>query len=112
VARALDALGIRDCFAAVVTGDDITRGKPDPEIFRVALARLGVAPAHGAVIEDAVTGVQAGKAAGACVIGVTNSRSRADLEQAGADLVLDTLVNLGPAQLATLVAAHARSAGA
>ncbi|HUS15160.1 MAG TPA: HAD family phosphatase, partial [Chloroflexia bacterium] len=98
VALSLAVLGVASCFAAVVTGDDITHGKPDPEIFRIALQRLGVAPARSLVIEDAVTGVQAGKAAGAFTIGVTHSRSREDLEQAGADLVIASLWELSPPQ--------------
>jgi beta-phosphoglucomutase len=108
IALSLRVLGIADLFAAVVSGDDITRGKPDPEIFRTALQKLGAIPAWSVVIEDAVTGVQAGKAAGAFTIGVSNSRSREDLERAGADLVLDTLVGLEPPRLAALLATRAR----
>jgi beta-phosphoglucomutase len=90
----LDVLGLAGQFVAVVSGDDITRGKPDPQGFLLAFERLGVPPARGFVIEDAVAGVQAGKAAGAQVVAVTTTRARADLLAAGADLVVDTLTQL------------------
>jgi beta-phosphoglucomutase len=99
----LDVLGLADGFAAIVSGDDIRRGKPDPEVFRTALERLGVLPARGVVIEDAVAGVEAGVAAGALTIGVTNTRPRADLVAAGAHLVVDSLTEVDAAALARIV---------
>src|SRR5205814_9739765 len=75
----LPTLGLVGQFDAVISGDDLTRGKPDPQVFLLALDRLGVLPARGIVIEDAVAGVQAGKAAGAFTIGLTSTRLRAAL---------------------------------
>ena len=72
-----------------VTGSEITRKKPDPELFLVAASRMGINPAHCVVIEDAPSGVQAAKAAGAKCIAVTNSTTAANL--AKADLVCDSL---------------------
>lgn len=72
-----------------VTGSEITRKKPDPELFLVAASRMGIKPAHCVVIEDAPSGVQAAKAAGAKCIAVTNSTAAANLSQA--DLVCDSL---------------------
>ncbi|HUS13688.1 MAG TPA: HAD family phosphatase, partial [Chloroflexia bacterium] len=95
----LKVLGLADAFDAVVSGDDVTAGKPDPAIFRTGLLRLGVAPSRGVVIEDAVPGVQAGVAAGAYTVGVTTSRARADLLAAGAHLVVDSLAELSAARL-------------
>jgi HAD superfamily hydrolase (TIGR01509 family) len=66
----LPALGAAGYFDVVQTGDDVVRGKPDPEIYFKAMNRLGVAPAAGVVLEDTRTGALAGKAAGARVIGV------------------------------------------
>lgn len=54
----------------LVTGDMVKRGKPDPEGYLLAAARLGVRPADCVVVEDAPPGVQAGKAAGMRVVGV------------------------------------------
>jgi beta-phosphoglucomutase len=96
----LDVLGLAGQFDAIVSGDDITRGKPDPQGFLLAFERLGVPPARGFVIEDAVAGVQAGKAAGAQVVAVTTTRARADLLAAGADLVVDHLTALNVSLLA------------
>jgi len=67
----LDKLGLAGAFGeAVFSADGVARGKPYPDIFLHAAGRLGVAPAHCLVIEDSVTGVQAGVAAGATVLGL------------------------------------------
>jgi len=77
-----------------VTGSEITRKKPDPELFLVAASRMSIMPANCVVIEDAPSGVQAARAAGAKCIAVTNSTNAANLREA--DLVCDSLeqVNL------------------
>lgn len=66
----LEALGIGDLFDAVVTGADIHRSKPDPEIFLLGAERLGVPPFHCMVFEDAVSGVEAAHRAGMKCVGV------------------------------------------
>ena len=58
-------------FKAQVSGMDVTRGKPHPEVFLVAAGRLGIEPRHCLVVEDAPAGVAAGKAAGMAVIAIT-----------------------------------------
>jgi len=55
----LDRIGMADTFDAVADGNDIQRSKPDPEVFLLAAERLGVAPAHCLVVEDAEAGVAA-----------------------------------------------------
>ena len=60
----LDQLGGRDRFSAVITGVDVTRGKPDPEVFLLCAQQLGAPPARCAVIEDAVVGIEAANQAG------------------------------------------------
>lgn len=99
----LDVLGLTGLFDALVTGDELDRGKPDPQVFLLAFARMGVAPARGIVVEDAVAGVQAGRGAGAHVVGLTTTRARTALLAAGADLVVDALTELSPALLAAVV---------
>jgi HAD superfamily hydrolase (TIGR01509 family) len=69
----LAELGIRDCFGAVVTADDVTVGKPDPEGFLAACAGLGAAPERSVGFEDAPAGVEAVKAAGMTCVGVTTT---------------------------------------
>jgi sugar-phosphatase len=63
----------------LISADDIVRGKPDPEGFLSAAKFLGVAPGECVVFEDAPAGVQAGRAAGARVIGISTTFARAEL---------------------------------
>lgn len=93
----LDALGLGAYFQAVVTGADVRIGKPDPEIFVRAAEALGRAATECVVLEDAVVGVAAAKAAGARCVGLVGSNSAAQLT--GADLVVDSLYELSPARL-------------
>ncbi len=74
---------------AYVCGSDVTKKKPDPQVFLLAASRMEIEPARCVVFEDAPSGVQAAKAAGARCIAVTNSAPAEDL--AGADLVVDSL---------------------
>ncbi len=64
---------IRELFSAVVTGDDVTHGKPHPEPYARAISMLGLSPGECAVIEDAVNGISSAKEAGALAIGLTGS---------------------------------------
>jgi beta-phosphoglucomutase len=88
-----------DFFHAVVAMEDTERGKPDPQVFQIAAERLGVPPDRCTVIEDAVAGVQAAKAAGMRCIAVTfvGHHPEALLRAAGADLVVATLEQLSAA---------------
>lgn len=90
-AHVLEAAGIADCFDARVDGNDAEAlglaGKPAPATYLEASRRLGVAPARAAVVEDAIAGVQAGRAGGfGLVIGVNRSGSRGALLENGADV--------------------------
>jgi sugar-phosphatase len=87
--RELTRLGVLDEFAALVTTDDVHRGKPDPEGYLAGCAALGVAPEHAVVFEDAPAGVAAAKAAGTFCVAVTTTLPAAAL--AAADLVLPDL---------------------
>ncbi|MET9854375.1 HAD-IA family hydrolase [Streptomyces sp. NPDC006450] len=72
----------------MVAADDITRGKPDPEPFLLAAARLGVDPARCAVFEDAPAGLAAGRAAGMTTVALTTTHPAAELD---ADVVVRDL---------------------
>ncbi len=76
-----------DRFAALVTGEDVFRRKPHPDIFLEAARRLDVPPQACCVIEDAVHGVEAAKAAGMRCVAVATSFPAETLVTAGADLV-------------------------
>jgi beta-phosphoglucomutase-like phosphatase (HAD superfamily) len=69
----VDASGIRDSITAIVSQDDVTRGKPEPECYLRAADLLGVAPSDLLVFEDTDVGVAAAKAAGARVVGLTRT---------------------------------------
>ncbi len=81
---------LRRHFPVVVSVQDVARGKPAPDVFLRAAELLGVSPAECCVIEDSVAGVQAARAAGMSVIGITNSFAREALVHAGATHVVGT----------------------
>jgi len=74
-----------DEFDAIITGDQVTRKKPQPDIFLVAARALGLAPSECIVVEDAIHGVLAAKAAGMRCLALTTTFSETDLKAAGAD---------------------------
>lgn len=98
-AEVLDAAGVSELFDARVDGLDIRerglRGKPAPDTFLEAARRLGVEPRRAVVIEDAIAGVQAGRAGGfGLVIGVDRSSQRDALVRNGADVVVTDLTEI------------------
>jgi HAD superfamily hydrolase (TIGR01509 family) len=91
---AFEKFGLATYFDAVVTGEDIKRGKPDPEPYLLTAGKLDQPASNCMVIEDAVSGVISGKAAGCFVVGITTSFPANDLAAAGADLVLASFRDL------------------
>jgi HAD superfamily hydrolase (TIGR01509 family) len=90
-------LSISDCgligrFAAIASLEDLTRGKPDPQVFLIAASKAGARPARSVVFEDATVGIQAAKAAGMYAIGLTTTHPAGKLTETGADEVLESLV--------------------
>jgi len=98
VDAALVVLGA-DRFDAVVTGDEVSRGKPDPEPYATACRRLGVHPAEAVVIEDAVNGVRSAEAAGCPVVAVP---SVAAIEPQPGRFVVDRISDIDAAWLLSL----------
>ena len=72
---------IDECFGAMVTGDDVTHGKPAPDVYLKAAALLGVDPKDCLVFEDIPVGILAGKAAGMTVYAVEDSYSMKDKDE-------------------------------
>jgi beta-phosphoglucomutase len=93
----LDAIGVADLMDAIVSAEDVTRGKPDPQVFLRAAEQLGVPPAGCVVVEDAAAGVEAGRRAGMKTIGVN---ARASL---AADLYVRSLADLSADAFETLL---------
>jgi beta-phosphoglucomutase family hydrolase len=86
----LEVLGLTTDFEAIVSAEDVTAGKPDPQVFLKAAAKLGIPPARCIVVEDAAAGVEAARRAGMRSIGVSRGtplqadravRSLADLPE-------------------------------
>ena len=88
ITAAIDALNIADRFDAVISGEELPRGKPDPLPYLTALSALGVAAEAAVVFEDAVPGIAAATGAAIPTIGVTTNRSDAVLTAAGAAITL------------------------
>jgi sugar-phosphatase len=78
----------------MVTSTDVQHGKPDPEPYLKGAQILGVPAADCLVIEDAPAGIRAGKAAGARVLALRTTASEAELQQAGADWIVDDCAEL------------------
>lgn len=69
----LETAGLRDCFDVVVALDMVQRPKPHPDLYLEAARRLHTPPAQCAVLEDSLTGLEAGRAAGCLVLGIASS---------------------------------------
>jgi beta-phosphoglucomutase len=85
----LSTLGLADEFDATVSGEDVTAGKPDPQVFLAAASRLEAQPRDCIVVEDAAMGIEAARRACMRSIGV-NRKARLD----GANLAVTSLADL------------------
>jgi HAD superfamily hydrolase (TIGR01509 family) len=91
----LDAAGVRELFAATVSSEEVSRGKPAPDVFLEAARRLGVPPERCTAIEDSASGLRAAKAAGMCVVAIPNVHYPPPADTlALADVVLGSLEEL------------------
>ena len=93
----LECGAILDCFQTIVSAEDVTQGKPDPESFLKALALINertgesIAPSECLVIEDSIHGIRAARLAGMKRVAVTNSYPKDQLSEA--DSVVDSLAS-------------------
>ncbi|MGB4241237.1 MAG: HAD-IA family hydrolase, partial [Kiritimatiellia bacterium] len=99
----LQALGLTTWFPVTISGADVQRGKPAPDIFLQAAAGLGGPPAQCVVFEDAPAGIAAAHAAGMKAIGILSSHTRDEL--ASADRLVPDFTSLQPADVLALAAA-------
>jgi len=99
--------GLDGRFAALAALEDITRGKPDPQVFLVAAAKAGAAPARSVVFEDAPVGIQAAKAAGMYAVGLTTTHPARALAEAEADEVVENLAGYDVARLVEIFKSRA-----
>lgn len=102
VALVIQRLGIGDVLQSRVTGRDVSRGKPDPEVFLKGAERLGLAPSQCAVVEDAPVGITAANAAGMASIAlVSTGHTRESVEHAR--MIVMSLRELSPESIARLI---------
>jgi HAD superfamily hydrolase (TIGR01509 family) len=85
----LKSINLYPLIDAEVSGNDITKGKPDPQIFLMAAEKLGVSPSEGVVFEDAILGVEAAKRGGFKCVGVDRHEDPEALKKA--DIVVKDL---------------------
>jgi phosphoglycolate phosphatase len=93
--RILEGLGIGDRFSIILGGDSIQKRKPDPESLIKAMDFCKVPATETAMVGDSAVDIQAGKAAGVTACGVLGGfRPREELEAAGCDLIIESLIEL------------------
>ncbi len=85
----LEVTGIGHFFGALTSAEDVTRGKPDPQVYLLAAQRVGVLPAHSIVIEDAPAGIEGARRGGMKCIGILSSHG-----ELTADIVVRSLEEL------------------
>ena len=100
----LAVIGLAPYFQAIVSAEDVTLGKPDPQVFLTAAARLGSAPARSIVVEDAPAGIEGARRAGMASIGVRRNGSPLP-----ADLAVSSLTDLPPDAFSCLLDSVFRS---
>jgi len=84
----IERLGMAEFFEVVVTASDVSRGKPDPMVYRLACERLAIAPHHAIAFDDAAAGILSAKSAGLRCVGVSSNGLAAQLREAGAERVI------------------------
>lgn len=97
----LQVLGLKDFFVSIVSAEDVSHGKPDPEVFLVAASRIDRPPAQCVVFEDALVGIEAAHRGGMKVVAVASTNPFEALKDA--DIVVHRLDELSVPQLEKLV---------
>ena len=97
----LDAMGVRALIPVVITGDDVSRGKPHPEVVTLACQGLGVEAVRCVVVEDAPAGIEAAMAAGTRTIAILMHHPAESFQNA--DCIVDRLSDLTPEKIESLV---------
>ena len=100
LALSFELLGIGHFFAGAVASEDVTKGKPDPEVFLKACALGGGDPATSFVFEDSFSGLQAGLAGGFVTIALATTHPPAELAPLGAHRIVKDLSEVDPRWLA------------
>ncbi len=103
IETALDVRGMRPYFRVLVSSDEVQHGKPEPDVYLTACARLGAEPVRAAAVEDSTNGIRAAAAAGLAVIAIPNKEFPPSAEVVSlarevlvsiADLTVEVVVSL------------------
>lgn len=97
----MQTVGLEEFFSVFVTGEEVVKGKPDPQIFQLAASRLQMPAERCIVVEDTVSGVRAAKAAGMTCVAISTTHDRDELTEA--DLLIDHFTSLRPEDLHNLI---------
>lgn len=95
-----DHLALWHYFEVIVTAEDVTHGKPDPEVYLRAATLLGVNPAECLALEDSVSGIKSAQAAGMKVIGIATTHTAQEIQLA--DKVVKNFIDQTPEEILTL----------
>jgi beta-phosphoglucomutase family hydrolase len=98
----LEITGLAGYFGDIAASEDVTRGKPDPEVFLKAAAKIGASPAACVVIEDAQVGLRAARAAGMKALAVTTTHPSEALAPENPDRIVTSLEEVNVANLRQL----------
>jgi len=109
--QVLPYIGPEAAFDVIVASEDVARSKPAPDGYQQAMARLGLSPRACLVVEDSVSGIAAGRAAG-CVVLAVRAGNFSGWDQSGAHRVIDTLEAFTPALVEELFAVYGSGDGA
>jgi HAD superfamily hydrolase (TIGR01509 family) len=100
---ALKLAGLSRFFSAVVSSDEVARGKPEPYVYLEACARLGTSPERSAAVEDSSSGIESAHSAGLSVIAIPNPEFPPSVEAVAlADVALGSIAELTGAVVASL----------
>jgi beta-phosphoglucomutase-like phosphatase (HAD superfamily) len=100
IEKIMDNLKIKKYFSSIVTFDEVSEGKPSPEMFLKNAKNLGLKPSECIVVEDAVEGILAAHAAGMKAIAILSSTVREELKDA--DLIVKTIKDINPEKIREL----------
>jgi len=98
----LNKIPIRNCFDAIINATMVTKPKPDPQVYLKAAHALNILPENCVVFEDSLAGIKSGINAGMKVVGITTGHTRAELEGAHVNLVIDDYSDLTVQKIAAL----------
>jgi len=99
----LDRLQLTQHFAAIITANDVVKGKPDPAVYHRAADCMEIDPKDALAIEDSVAGVKAAKSAGMKCLGLADNAREKMLRQAGVDNIIPNFVGLTLERLELLI---------